>query len=98
MLAKEILKKYVKYDEPHRIVSNTAIKGNAWQTMYQFPNGCKVSVVSGDVFYTDEYHPYELMVVENQSEEDVDPYGYLDEFQLLAKLVEIMGREGNDGL
>jgi hypothetical protein len=81
------------YDEPHRIAS-TALGGDAWQTVYKFPNGYKVSVVSGSMFYTDEGYPYEMMVLNGV---DLDPYGHLDEFELLAKLVEVMERENKDG-
>lgn len=93
MLAKEILKKYVTRDAPHAIVRD----GGAWQTVYQFPNGMKVSVVSGELFYTDESHPYELYIT-NSNDPDNDPYGYLDEFELLAKLVEVMEMEVADGI
>lgn len=98
MLAKEILKKYVVYDAPHRLINETMLAGDAWQTMYQFPNSYRVSVVSGSMFYTDETHPYEMMVVNSEKEEDTDPYGHLDEFELLAKLVEVMEREDLNGI
>jgi hypothetical protein len=98
MLAKEILKKYVMHDEPHRIARDTALGKGAWQTIYQFPNGYRVSVVSGEMFYTDETHPYEMMVVNSEKEYHAAPYGHLDEFELLAKLVEVMEMEDRNGI
>lgn len=97
MLAKEILKKYVTRDAPHAIAKETDLYGDSWQTLYKFPNGMKVSVVSGSMFYTDESHPYELYIT-NSNDPDNDAVGHLDEFELLAKLVEVMEMEDVNGL
>lgn len=91
MLAKEILKDYVVRDGKHKIGSD------GWQTIYEFPNGMEVSVVSGSMFYTDESHPYELYIT-NSNDPDNDAVGHLDEFELLAKLVEVMEREDLNGV
>lgn len=101
MLAKEILRAHVVKDEPHHIAKESKTYSseyaNAWHTTYKFPNGYEVSVVSGEIFYTDETHPYELMIT-NSNDPDNDPFGHLDEFELLAKLVEIMEMEDINGL
>lgn len=101
MLAKEVLKKYVVEDRPHHIAKESKTYSSeyadSWHTIYQFPNGYKVSVVSGKIFYTDEAHPYELMIT-NSNDPNNDPFGHLDEFELLAKLVEIMEMEDRNGV
>lgn len=99
MLAKQILRKHVLEDRPHHIARDGIYSeeyADAWHTIYQFPNGYRVSVVSGKIFYTDEDHPYELMIT-NSKDPDNDAVGHLDEFELLAKLVEVMEMEDING-
>lgn len=38
------------------------------QTIYKFPNGYGASVISGEYFYTDIEHPYELGVLKFDDE------------------------------
>lgn len=90
MLAKEILKDYVMRDGEHKVA-------NGWQTIYEFPNGVRVSVVSGSMFYTDDSHPYELYIT-NSNDPDNDAEGHLDEFELLARLMQIKEMEVADGV
>lgn len=51
------MKEYVKSDAPH----HAGLGG--WQTIYHFPNGYGASVISGEYFYTDIEHPYEMAVL-----------------------------------
>jgi len=69
----------------------------SWQTIYEFPNGYRVSVVSGEIFYTDEHHPYEMMIT-NSNDPNNDAIGHLDEFSLLSLLLGVMEKENINGL
>jgi hypothetical protein len=56
------MKEFILRSEDHpRITGGT-------QTVYKFPNGYGASVITGNLFYTDEDHPYELAVVKFDGE------------------------------
>jgi hypothetical protein len=87
------MKEFIIKDGDHPKVTGT-------RTLYKFPNGYGANVISGELFYTNDTHPYELAVVRFTSEggeyeidystpitNDVVPY--LDEQGLHDTLVQI---------
>ena len=92
MLARHVFKEFVVKDAPHHIANSSVLDDykDAWHTIFEFPNGCRVSVVSGSNFYTDETHPYEAYLTDgDKTDWDGDPWGYLDEFDLIGLLRKI---------
>ena len=58
-----------------------------------FPNGYGASIITGEWFYTDAEHPYEVAVMHNGSidyshgiEENTDVFGYCTELRVLHLL------------
>lgn len=69
------------------------------QVVYMFPNGYGASVISGDLFYVDDEHPFELAVIQSDGGESYsltyktpitnDVIGHLDEQGVHDTLVQI---------
>lgn len=95
MLATHVFKEFVVKDEPHSM-ARSGIDADAWHTIFEFPNGCRVSVVKGELAHADKEHPYEAYVTAGVVKTDWsnDPWGYLDEFDLIGLLRKI--KEGED--
>ena len=75
------------------------------QVVYMFPNGYGASVIQGDLFYTDDEHPFELAVVKKDGDSFVldyktpitnDVIGHLDAQGVYDTLVQIKALPSGD--
>lgn len=60
--------------------------GGHYYATYEFPNGKKVSVVCGQLFYSKIDAPYEVMC-----SDDEEPHGYLTDEELMIILAKTIG-------
>ena len=70
------------------------VKGR--QVVYEFPNGYGASVVMGEMFHTDENHPYEIGLLHKGKlhyraigGEEEDVLGYQDDADLMIVLAKL---------
>ncbi len=61
-------------------------RGDHFYAKYEFPNGKKVSVISGSMFYSRIDAPYEVMF-----EDEDEPYGYQTDEELMILLAKAIG-------
>ena len=60
--------------------------GGHYYAKYEFPNGRKVSVVCGQLFYSQINAPYEVMF-----EDEDEPHGYQTDEELMILLAKAIG-------
>jgi hypothetical protein len=94
-------KEFITEDSDHHL---TSIKGR--RIRYAFPNGYGLSVVMGDLFYTDEDHPYEMCPLlhgrlcydaVDADNQDVYPHATDEELMIMiAKLQALPKHEGEE--
>jgi hypothetical protein len=60
--------------------------GRHFYAKYEFPNGKKVSVISGSMFYSRIDAPYEVM-----SDDEDEPHGYQTDEELMILLAKAIG-------
>ena len=64
--------------------------GGHFYARYEFPNGKKVSVVCGQLFYSTIDAPYEVRV-DDKSNYEGEPYGYKTDEELMIILAKAIG-------
>ena len=65
-------------------------KGGHYYVRYEFPNGKKVSVVCGAMFYSRIDAPYEVRV-DDKSNYEGEPHGYKTDEDLMILLAKAIG-------
>jgi hypothetical protein len=66
--------------------AESAEYGRHFYAKYEFPNGKKVSVICGGMFYSRTDAPYEVMF-----EDEDDPHGYQTDEELMILLAKEIG-------
>ena len=98
MLARHVFKEFIVKDEPHHMAKSN-YDPDAWHTIFEFSNGSRVSVVSGEFAHSDENRPYEAYIISDVKDDwSGDPWGYLDEFDLIGVLHKIKESEDLNGI
>lgn len=70
----------------HPASSYKGDKGDHFYAKYEFPNGRKVSVICGSMFYSRIDAPYEVMF-----EDEDEPHGYQTDEELMILLAKAIG-------
>lgn len=61
-----------------------------YQAKWKFPNGRKVSAISGHMFNCSPDAPYEVWLLGKKGEAEADPRGYVDDAELMLLLIQEM--------